>query len=37
MRDQPRSGPASIIFAVLVVVAQVVGTIWAIRETLKLY
>lgn len=37
MDERPRSGPASLIFAVLVVVAQIAGTIWAISETLKLY
>ena len=36
-REEPPSGPASIIFAVLVLLAQVGGTIWAIWETLKLF
>lgn len=35
-REEPPSGPASIIFVVLVLVVQVAGVIWIIRETLKL-
>jgi len=34
-RPEPPVGPATIIFVVLIVVAQVAGTVWAIKETLE--